>query len=74
MASVYARNNENLESMMKRFGRQVEDEKILKDYRDRQYFQKPSAIRRKGDIDAARKSWVKSIKEKAKIELGNRKM
>jgi small subunit ribosomal protein S21 len=73
MASVFARNNENLEAMLKRFGRQVEDEKILKEYRDRQYFEKPSAIRRKKDIEAGRKAWIKSMKDKSKIELGNRK-
>lgn len=45
MAEVVARKNENIESLIKRFKKKVDNEKILKEYKDRQYFVKPSKIR-----------------------------
>ena len=47
--------NESLESAIKRFKKKVDDEGIIKTYRDRQYFVKPSAKRRAKKKDAARK-------------------
>lgn len=45
MAEVYAKKNENLESLIRRFKKKVDNEKILKEYKDRQYFIKPSVHR-----------------------------
>lgn len=45
MAYVKARDNENIESLIKRFKKKVDNEKILKEYKDRQYFVKPSQTR-----------------------------
>ena len=38
---VKSKKDESLDSLMKRFKNYVEDEGILKDWRDRQYFIKP---------------------------------
>lgn len=45
MAEVVAKKSESLESLIRRFKKKVDNEKILKEYKDRQYFVKPSKIR-----------------------------
>lgn len=43
---VKLRKNETVENMIKRFVRKMKKEKILEEYRERQYFKKPSEKRR----------------------------
>lgn len=62
MAHIFVRENETLEHALKRFGRKVDDEKILKEYRDRQYYVKPSKKRREKIKEARRKMEIKKIK------------
>ena len=45
MAYVKAREDETIESLIRRFKKKVDGEKILKEYKDRQYFKKPSLIK-----------------------------
>jgi len=59
MAKVMARENEPLERMIRRFKKKVDDEGIIKEFRDRQYFKKPSTIKREKKKDAIRKAFVK---------------
>ncbi len=40
------RRNETAENLIKRFGRKVKKAKIIEEYRDRQYYKKPSEKRR----------------------------
>jgi len=40
------RRNETIENLIKRFGRKVKKAKIIEEYRDRQYYKKPSEKRR----------------------------
>jgi len=40
------RRNETIESLIKRFGRKVKKAQIIEEYRDRQYYKKPSEKRR----------------------------
>jgi small subunit ribosomal protein S21 len=48
--------NESLESALRRFNRKVQQEGILSEYRRRQYFEKPSVIRKKKRATKKRKS------------------
>tara|TARA_Y100000310_G_C20670791_1_gene810167 strand:+ start:929 stop:1075 length:147 start_codon:yes stop_codon:yes gene_type:complete len=48
---------------MKRFKKQVEDEGILKDYREKQYFIKPSAKRHQ---------MIRRAKRRAQLEQKNK--
>ena len=43
---VKRRNNESNEALIKRFTRKVKKLKILEEYRERQYYKKPSEIAR----------------------------
>lgn len=43
---VKRRNNESSEALIKRFTRKVKKLKIIEEYRERQYYKKPSEIAR----------------------------
>ncbi len=43
-ATIIVEDSENLERAIKRFKRMVEREGIVKEFKDRRYFEKPSAI------------------------------
>ena len=73
MAQVIVREGESLESAIRRFGRKVDDEKILKDYRDKQYFMKPSKVRRKAKKAALRKQELKNRRTNQMINNSDRK-
>ena len=44
MATIFVEDSENLERAIKRFKRMVEKESIIREYKKREYFEKPSAI------------------------------
>ena len=44
MATISVEETENLEKAIKRFKRMVEKEGIIREYKKREYFEKPSAI------------------------------
>jgi len=73
MAQVIVREGESLESAIRRFGRKVDDEKILKDYRDKQYFMKPSKVRREAKKTALRKQELKNRRTNQMINNSDRK-
>lgn len=60
MAYVKARGEESIESLLKRFKKKVDNEKIIKEYRDRQYFIKPSQKRHEHDRRIKRKLFIKN--------------
>ena len=44
MATIFVEDSENLERAIKRFKRMVEKEGIIREYKKREYVEKPSAI------------------------------
>lgn len=44
MATIIVDDSENLEKALKRFKRMVEKEGIIREYKKREYFEKPSTI------------------------------
>ena len=44
MATIMVDDSENLEKAIKRFKRMVEKEDIIREYKKREYFEKPSSI------------------------------
>lgn len=52
---VVVGENENLESAIRRFKKVVDEEGIIKTYREKQYFMKPSMKRRLKEKEARRK-------------------
>ena len=62
MAQVKARDNESIESLLRRFKKAVETEGIIREYKEKQYFQKPSMKRRLKQKETERK--IKNQKSK----------
>lgn len=62
MAHVVARKNENVESLLRRFKKAVDNEKILKEYKDRQYFVKPSTKRNEKNKSRKRILYIEKLK------------
>ena len=64
MAQVQVRDNEPLDSALKRFKKRIEETGILKEAKRHEHYEKPSDRRRRSD--AARKRKIRSEMEKAK--------
>ena len=47
MAEIEARDNEDIERMLRRFKRKVKDENIIQSVRDKESYEKPSEARKK---------------------------
>ena len=62
MAGIRVRENENMQSAMKRFKRQCEKAGILSEVRKKEFYEKPS-VRRKRKAAAARKRLLKKIRK-----------
>lgn len=73
MAYVKVHDNEPLEKALKRFTRKVDEEKILKEFKERQYYVKPSKKRREKIKAAKRKEALKNIKQKHRSKRFDRK-
>lgn len=56
MAYTEARDDEDIEKVLRRFKRQVKDENILQDLRDREVYEKPSELRKKEQRERERQN------------------
>ena len=56
MAEVIIDENESIESALRRFNKKVQNDGILSEYRRRQFFEKPSVVRKKKRATKKRKS------------------
>ena len=56
MAYAEARDNEDIEKILRRFKRQVKDENILQDLREREVYEKPSEHRKKEQRERERQN------------------
>jgi len=56
VAEVILEENENFESLLRRFGRKVQQAGILSEFRRREYFEKPCTTRKKKAAAKRRKS------------------
>ena len=59
---VVLKENENINSALKRFKRKVEDSGVLDELRDREHYVKPTTARKKAKA-AAKARWNKKLKE-----------
>lgn len=55
MAHIIVEESENLEKAIKRFKRMVEKEGIIREYKKREYYEKPSTIRNRKNKTLQRK-------------------
>ena len=56
MTKVVISDNESFDSLLKRFNRKVQQDGILRDMRRHEYFEKPSAKRKRKEAAKRRKS------------------
>ncbi|MFO8100869.1 MAG: 30S ribosomal protein S21 [Dehalococcoidia bacterium] len=56
MAEIIIDGNESIESALRRFNKKVQHDGILSEYRRRQFFEKPSVVRKKKRATKKRKS------------------
>jgi len=64
MIMVVLRKNETIDQAIRRFKKKVDDDGVIKEYKERRYFVKPSMKKRLKRKDAIRKSQLK-IREQA---------
>ena len=62
MAKIVVDDSENLEKAIKRFKRMVEREGIIREYKKREYYEKPSTIRNRKNKTLQRKLMKKRQK------------
>ena len=62
MATINVDDNENLEKAIKRFKRMVEKEGIIREYKKREYYEKPSTILNRKNKTLQRKMMKKTRK------------
>jgi len=66
---VKLRKNESSENLIKRFIRKSKKEKILDEYHERQYYKKPSELRREKHF--RKLALIEKLKKKEKQERDN---
>ena len=62
MATIVVEDSENLEKAIKRFKRMVEKEGIIREYKKREYYEKPSTILNRKNKTLQRKLMKKNRK------------
>ena len=62
MATIEVGNDENLEKAIKRFKRMVEKEGIIREYKKREFYEKPSTIQNRKNKTLQRKMQKKTRK------------
>ncbi len=55
MAKVKVRHDESLEQALRRFQREVQREGILQELKDREFYEKPSSVKKRKLKDRARR-------------------
>jgi small subunit ribosomal protein S21 len=68
---VKLRENESLDSLIRRFKKEVDDAGILKEWRDRQYFVKPSTKRHQ-EAQRAKRRAANALREEREKEKNRR--
>ena len=63
---VYADDNESFDSLMRRFKKKVQGDRILSEIRKRRYFEQPSIVRKRKRAAKLRKSRRTSLKDNRK--------
>ena len=66
MSTIMVEDSENLEKAIKRFKRMVEKEGIIREFKKREYFIKPSAINHQKKVTLERKLLNKKRKAEKK--------
>ena len=63
MANIEVYHDEDLEKALKRFKRKVEKEGIIREWKKRQYFKKPSIVRHEQKIERATQNYLMILRQ-----------
>ena len=74
LVGVTKRNGEDINSLLKRFKRKVENSNHISELKDRRYFIKPSAVKRARKNEIQHKLKVERILEEERIKRGKSRM
>ena len=69
MATIMVDDSENLEKAIKRFKRMVEKEGIIREYKKREYFEKPSSILHQKKTTLERKLFIQFTQSARKLKI-----
>lgn len=61
-ATVAVKENENINQALKRFKKKVEESGILEDLRRKEFYEKPTSVKKR-KAGAARARWLKKLKD-----------
>ena len=64
MTSVFIDDNESFDSLLKRFKKKVQRDRVLSEARRRRFFEKPSVIRKRKKAAKLRKSRRQTARDK----------
>lgn len=67
MPYIVVNGNENLESSLRRFKKMIEREGIIKSFKKKEFFEKPSDVKRRKRKSAIRKYQKKNSRKKEKF-------
>ena len=68
MAFIKVRDDETIESALRRFKKKVDNEGIIKDYKEKQFFMKPSMKKRLKRKESERKQKQKQRRKTYKLD------
>lgn len=59
---VYAKEGENINSLLRRFKKKVQEDKVLETLREKEFYEKPTTQRKKAKA-AAKARWRKKLRD-----------
>lgn len=67
MVEIKVRENESLESALKRFKRQIQRDGIIQDIKKHEYYEKPSEVRKRKMIAAKKREKQRARRERSSL-------
>ena len=64
MTKVFIENGESFDSLLRRFNKKVQSDRVLSEARRRRFFEKPSVVRKRKKAAKLRKSRRQTFKDK----------
>ena len=68
MPSVKLRNHESFDSLFRRFKKSVEKSDIMKDLRDKEFYEKPSSVRKRNKAAAKKRAYRQRMESQLTTE------
>lgn len=73
MPQISVKHNENFESALRRFKKTCDRAKVIQEYKDRRFYQKPSEVRKEKKLEAIKNHRKEMKKQNAVFNKKNRR-